>query len=186
VEDLRKHEIHNYAVTEFVQGNKTKRWAVGWSFRNMRPAQDIARGASSATLKAYLPPVTETEVARLELGESLGRTVRGIRDAIGELDLMYWMWDQQKMEGTGRAVDNVWNRAWRRKKKKREIDGNPVDLSDRQDAAFGFEVWVRVGRHDVVVGCRWLEGYDAKLFDSFQGFLTSAARSHGKLKIDKD
>jgi hypothetical protein len=32
---LRKHNITNYAVTEFVQG-QTRRWAVGWSFTDMR------------------------------------------------------------------------------------------------------------------------------------------------------
>lgn len=38
VDNLMKRENHNYAVTEFVQGNKTKRWAVAWSWGDMRPA----------------------------------------------------------------------------------------------------------------------------------------------------
>ncbi|KAI6778266.1 uncharacterized protein J7T54_004173 [Emericellopsis cladophorae] len=181
VEELRTHGIHNYAVTEFVQGNKTRRWAVGWSFRTMRPAQAIARGSASATLRAYLPAVAEAEVARLGLGGSISKTANGIRDAIGELDLMHWAWDQQKMQGTGRAADNVWNRAWRRKKKKMEMEGDHIDVRERQDAAFGFEVWIRVGTHEMVVGCRWLEGHDAKIFESFQGFLASAAKAHGSL-----
>lgn len=37
VETLTKRNNHNYAVTEFVQGNKTKRWAVAWSWKDMRP-----------------------------------------------------------------------------------------------------------------------------------------------------
>lgn len=28
----------NYAVTEFVQGNKTKRWAIAWSWADRRPS----------------------------------------------------------------------------------------------------------------------------------------------------
>ena len=28
----------NYAVTEFVQGNKTRRWAIAWSWADRRPA----------------------------------------------------------------------------------------------------------------------------------------------------
>lgn len=38
VEALMERDNHNYAVTEFVQGNKTKRWAVAWSWGDMRPS----------------------------------------------------------------------------------------------------------------------------------------------------
>lgn len=38
VEELIAHGNHNYAVTEFVQGSKTRRWAVGWSWTDLRPA----------------------------------------------------------------------------------------------------------------------------------------------------
>ena len=38
VEKLIQHGNHNYAVTEFVQGSKTKRWAVAWSWGDLRPA----------------------------------------------------------------------------------------------------------------------------------------------------
>lgn len=38
VEKLMKHSNNNYAVTEFVQGSKTKRWAVAWSWGDRRPS----------------------------------------------------------------------------------------------------------------------------------------------------
>lgn len=38
VEALIKHGNHNYAVTEFVQGSKTKRWALAWSWGDRRPS----------------------------------------------------------------------------------------------------------------------------------------------------
>jgi 23S rRNA (adenine1618-N6)-methyltransferase len=37
VENLIEIGNHNYAVTEFVQGNKTRRWAVAWSWGDLRP-----------------------------------------------------------------------------------------------------------------------------------------------------
>lgn len=38
VEKLASYGIHNYAVTEFVQGSKTRRWAIAWSFSDYRPS----------------------------------------------------------------------------------------------------------------------------------------------------
>jgi 23S rRNA (adenine1618-N6)-methyltransferase len=34
---LQRNGIDNYAVTEFIQGNKTRRWALAWSHGPMRP-----------------------------------------------------------------------------------------------------------------------------------------------------
>ena len=39
VEKLRKAGISNWAVTEFVQGGKTRRWGIAWSFGSRRPKQ---------------------------------------------------------------------------------------------------------------------------------------------------
>lgn len=48
VETLIKHGVTNFAVTEFEQGSKTKRWAVAWSWGDRRPAM----------VSHPLPPVT--------------------------------------------------------------------------------------------------------------------------------
>lgn len=37
VEKLIDRKNTNYAVTEFVQGTKTRRWAVAWSWGDLRP-----------------------------------------------------------------------------------------------------------------------------------------------------
>jgi len=54
VQKLREKGIDNYAVTEFVQGSKTRRWGIAWSFEDLRPSMSVARGVSSLQ-KALLP-----------------------------------------------------------------------------------------------------------------------------------
>lgn len=39
VEKLKSAHVSNWAVTEFVQGGKTRRWAVAWSYGTRRPRQ---------------------------------------------------------------------------------------------------------------------------------------------------
>jgi 23S rRNA (adenine1618-N6)-methyltransferase len=54
VEKLRGVGVGNYAVMEFVQGSKTKRWGVAWSFEGRRPRMKTARGIPSLP-KGLLP-----------------------------------------------------------------------------------------------------------------------------------
>ncbi len=54
VTKLKDSNIENFAVTEFVQGSKTRRWAVAWSFDDLRPSMGIARGVNSLQ-KQFLP-----------------------------------------------------------------------------------------------------------------------------------
>ena len=37
IEQLNKRGVENWAVTEFVQGTRTRRWGVAWSWGDMRP-----------------------------------------------------------------------------------------------------------------------------------------------------
>ncbi|EXV01389.1 DUF890 domain protein [Metarhizium robertsii] len=186
IEQLRSSGIENYAVTEFVQGNKTRRWAIAWSFQPMRPAQHVARGTRSALSKNILPCVTEAEVMSVEIPESIGEFASKITAAIESLDLISWDWDTQAYEGTGRAVDKVWARPWRRRKKREqqtpdERTESSISKSDPR-CIFGFKVWIRVSMKEVLVGCRWTEGFDAKAFESFQGFLQSTAAAAANVK----
>lgn len=54
VQKLRDAKIDNYAITEFVQGSKTRRWAIAWSFEDMRSSMSVARGLNSLQ-KSLLP-----------------------------------------------------------------------------------------------------------------------------------
>lgn len=62
VQKLRNKGIGNYAVTEFVQGSKTRRWAIAWSFEDLRPTMGVARGVSSLQ-KLLMPFPSEYLIA---------------------------------------------------------------------------------------------------------------------------
>jgi 23S rRNA (adenine1618-N6)-methyltransferase len=174
VDKLREHKIDNYAVTEFVQGSKTRRWAIAWSFGNMRPAQSVARGIKTAVSKNVLPEITEENVVNILLQEKIGDFANQFRVELEKLDLITWEWDTGRLEGIGRAAGRVWARAWRRRKQRGEAeDQKEVDVK----CEFAFKVSIRVGKDDVSVHCRWLEGHDPVTFESFRGYLKKTVRS---------
>lgn len=181
VDTLREHKIDNYAVTEFHQGNKTRRWAIAWSFQPLRPAQSAARGTKAALSRGILPPMTEIVAYKMPLGGSIGSFAEHLSGAIAALDLISWDWDKEKLQGIGRAVDKVWSRPWRRRKKREmEMETNEEGkaakpVAEGQMCAFGFSVAVRVAREHVSVEARWLEGHDETALESFRGFLKAAS-----------
>ncbi|EGU82174.1 hypothetical protein FOXB_07305 [Fusarium oxysporum f. sp. conglutinans Fo5176] len=175
VDKLRDHKIDNYAVTEFIQGSKTRRWAVAWSFGNMRPAQSVARGIKTAVSKNVLPEITEERVVDIPLQEKIGDFADRFRSELEKLDLITWEWDTERLEGIGRAAGRVWARAWRRRKQRGGAeDQKVVDVK----CEFAFKVSIRVGKDDVAVHCRWLEGHNPVTFESFRGYLKKTARSN--------
>ncbi|KAL6880901.1 hypothetical protein J3F83DRAFT_720225 [Trichoderma novae-zelandiae] len=190
VDKLREHKIDNYAITEFRQGNKTRRWAIGWSFRPLRPSQGAARGTKAALTKGILPAITEVVAFQMPLGGSIGGFADSLSSAIAALDLISWRWDREKLQGIGRAVDKVWARAWRRRRK-REMEageqGKGEEKATDQVCTFGFSVAVRVSREHVSVEARWLEGHEEVAFESFRGFLKAASeKAAGDVKKPAD
>ncbi|EPE10930.1 hypothetical protein F503_06025 [Ophiostoma piceae UAMH 11346] len=209
VERLRSPEVgvDNYAVAAFVTGSKTRRWALGWSYGARRPTVDVARGflGAESTLSTgfdscrhILPPITEVDVWSIPAAASLGSrggssrpSVSGISEtvdtALQGLELLSWEWDARTLQGAGRARENVWGRAWRRKKMREAAAAaaaagtSPLDIRSTvstaatsaadTECAFGFEVKVRVGVAETTVGCRWLEGHSEVIYQSFCGFL---------------
>ncbi|KAK1624399.1 hypothetical protein BDP81DRAFT_357378 [Colletotrichum phormii] len=170
---LKEKSIGNYAVTEFVQGNKTRRWAVAWSFGTMRPSEEAAKGMKAAVWKKFLPPSVESEVTTFPLGTEIGKLQDNVQGLMSSLELLSWEWDREKLAGVGRARENVWSRAWRRKKMREAREGKieAEGSSDSEVCKFGFEVVLDVGRERIALRCRWREGHDQALFDSFGGFL---------------
>lgn len=177
VSALREKKINNYAVTEFVQGNRTRRWAIAWSFAPMRPSPSAARGMKADKWKKMLPPQVDAEVVAFPLEDGVGAIGARIDELMCSLELVSWDWDKQRLRGVGRAPENVWSRSWRRKKAALQREGTFDGVMTKAMAdgsgpcAFGFEIDLDIKRAGMTVRCRWREGHDASLFESFCGFL---------------
>ena len=182
VEKLRAHGIDNYAVTEFIQGTKTRRWALGWSFGPMRPAENAARGMKSSAGRKLLPPPVIAKLLVSSADRPIGPVVTKIQEVLGSLELLSWSWEPESLRGFGRVRENVWGRAWRRKKSREQHARE--DMSEHCDASaakpeecrLGFGIEVLVYRREACVTLLWREGHDFALFESLGGYL------QGKLK----
>ena len=173
VDLLRERKIENYAVTEFVQGSKTRRWAVAWSFGPMRPAQEVARGMKALAWKRILPSSVEYTMGDGPIND-IGAFASKIDSTMQALELLSWEWDKQGLRGVGRARENVWSRAWRRRKlreKENPTSGGAAESGDDETCGFGFSIMVTVGLEETKTVCRWVEGHEEVIFTSFCGFL---------------
>lgn len=175
VDKLRTNNIDNFAVTEFIQGNKTRRWALGWSFRPMRPAEDIARGTKASHWKKRLPPPSRIVLYSAPSEKSAGPLASTLLETIGALELIHWDWDKGKLRGVGRTAENVWSRAWRRRKLHGSSETQQKPPAS-EDCKLGFAVAIEVGKQETVASLCWVEGHDQAIFESLGGYL------QGKLK----
>ncbi|KAJ5645831.1 hypothetical protein N7490_002203 [Penicillium lividum] len=174
VDILMKRENHNYAVTEFVQGNKTKRWAVAWSWGDMRPAMSIARGIPGFP-KHMLPfPADYTFV--LPQAKTIDAASAAMDTELASLS-WYWTWDQTRSAGVGFAPANVWSRQARRKLKLAGQGSSGTLSALPMEVELGVRVQSSLVRgqdqetHQVQVLISWIQGTDSVLFESFCGML---------------
>lgn len=186
IEKLKQLNCTNFAVTEFVQGQKTRRWCVAWSWMTLRPALNIARG-TDAVDKKYLPFPTQ-----LELTTTLQQTMihEKVGSALKKLKGLQWRWRNDIQVGVGRSMTgDVWSRHARRKQKKLELENNSSisveklsisrednDTSDEDDfPKFAFKLSIKpsggTSTTNTVLNLRWLQGDDSTLFESFHGWL---------------
>jgi 23S rRNA (adenine1618-N6)-methyltransferase len=186
VEKLIELGNHNYAVTEFVQGNKTKRWAIAWSWTDLRPTvvwigltplstkraltslQSVARGIPGFP-KHLLPFPSEYT---FELPDSSIDKVGRIADTELSSLHVHWVWRKNLAMGVGFAPENVWSRQYRRKMKISNSEEKPE--VDEGKAALGFKIQLKMDPVEdklVRVVVRWLKGTDSVLFESFCGMI---------------
>lgn len=172
---LREEGVDNFAVTEFVQGTRTRRWAVAWSFGDMRPEGDVARGMGEVAWAKVLPARTEFEIADREGvsgAEGMGRFVDGVLKGLR----MEWEWDAENLAGLGRAAENVWGRAWRRRQERiARGEEDPPEEDKEAVVAIGFRVSIVARDDGYRVVCRWVQGRDAALAASLVSFLKGRA-----------
>jgi len=185
---LRGHGISNFAVTTFVQGTKTRRWALGWSFSTRRPSLYASRGSISSALKRILPPATEVSInipatnSHAGVIPLLGKL---ICDTIAAMNLRSWVWEERCLRGVGFADGNVWSRAYRRGQAakialaEQNNTNSPLSLTL---CPFGFSIIIHTGGRDdspsgrPTVILRWLQGIDESLFESFSGVIRRCLR----------
>ncbi|KAI1099653.1 hypothetical protein F4804DRAFT_337007 [Jackrogersella minutella] len=200
---LKDHDVTNYAVAAFVQGNKTRRWAIGWSFGRRRPSLSASRGCDPSGGKKLLPLPTEATVATWLASQAKAEQLEwAICQTMETLDLVSWTWDKSFSQGIGFVNGNVWSRTYRRKLARQKGGANLTSEEaakndpsssgqthigqktehDTTQCAFGFSVTIRVLRYmrndedQRVVVARWLQGNDYALFESFMGLLRKSVR----------
>ncbi|KAK3708033.1 hypothetical protein LTR37_011726 [Vermiconidia calcicola] len=172
VAKLKEHNVTNFAVTALQAGHKTKRWAVGWSFQDLRPRNDVARHGE--LVHAVLPsPTAQTIDVPLMSKEWAGERVDKI---LKELDVR-WQWRPAMSTGVLEARENMWSRAARRRKKFDPLKQGSKQVSmveggdDESEEEEPVALAVKIVCAKEVVEVRWLRGTDYILFTSFCGML---------------
>ncbi|OJJ72350.1 hypothetical protein ASPBRDRAFT_42038 [Aspergillus brasiliensis CBS 101740] len=169
IEALLEHKNNNYAVTEFIQGNKTRRWAIAWSWTDLRPIASIARG-TTAIPKHLLP--FPSEYIFTTQSDSIDEVSTKIDSELSALHIQ-WLWRKNLATGVGFAMQNVWSRQARRKMQNPDAMAEMGEI-DETKAALGFKVQVKkdaIEEKGVKIIVRWLKGRDTVLFESFCGML---------------
>ncbi|PLB46137.1 DUF890 domain protein [Aspergillus steynii IBT 23096] len=169
VESLIELKNHNYAVTEFVQGNKTKRWAIAWSWADLRPSVNVARSISN--FPKHLLPFPSEYVFDIPSG-SIDAVSEKLDVELSSLPIQ-WLWRQNLATGVGFAMENVWSRQARRKMQGSAGVAHKAEI-DEAKAALGFKISVKkegIEDKGVRVVVQWLKGTDSVLFESFCGMV---------------
>ncbi|CAK4031100.1 hypothetical protein DOTSEDRAFT_42114 [Lecanosticta acicola] len=161
---IKEHGISNFAVTSLHPGHRTKRWAIGWSFRDLRPRNDVGRHGD--LVLSILPPVTAQTVK--VTGKDVRWCTKKVDEVMKGLNVLRWEWSGLREEGVMECKGNVWSRAARRKKK--PIAGETEIDADGEEAEVALAVKIMC-RKDEEVEVRWLRGQEYVLFQSFCGML---------------
>ena len=133
VETLRRRKCTNHVIAEFIQGQKTRRWCVAWSWMGFRPSNSVARcvGGGSGVERKFLPPPTESEfdvvgMAVQEVVERVGVEIKKLRGVQSKFDHDRGVVMLMSREG------DVWSRKARRK----ITHPRDTEMKDSEHASF--------------------------------------------------
>lgn len=164
VQKLKDVGIQHWAVKDLVQGNKTKRWCIAWSWANMRPNEKISR-ASTTFSKALLPFPTNFDFTTTDSLDVAAQRLNGIMQDLS----LRWQYKPSIRMGLALTGANVWSRAARRR---REQGQEGMDVGNEKDVALGVTITLSTAQNSGAnVRVRWLQGQDHVLFESFCGML---------------
>ncbi|OAX37931.1 S-adenosyl-L-methionine dependent methyltransferase [Rhizopogon vinicolor AM-OR11-026] len=162
---FREHNVDNYAITEFVQG-QTRRWAIGWSFQDARLPDTIAR-ISNPALQNIMPSRNTLhhsfpDARSAYILESALRNVLTIVDSLSVTSMASATPEGSSTTMLVHARGNTWSRAARRKRL-------PAAVSADQEPPVlrcSIECCSKVDTPCEII-FTWLEGKDRSVFESF-------------------
>ncbi|QIX00798.1 hypothetical protein AMS68_006315 [Peltaster fructicola] len=161
VAKLKKHGINNFAAANLRAGQKTVRWAIGWSFSGLRPRNDVVRSGQLSL--GILPLATDCTID--VHGTSAHELSTKLNDVLSDMDLQ-WMHRPETYSGTVVTTANVWSRSARRKRKR---EGESVAPAD--DAKQNIALAMTLTCNNASIHARWLHGNDHVLLESFVAML---------------
>ncbi|KIV97983.1 hypothetical protein PV10_01678 [Exophiala mesophila] len=147
VEVLRERGCGNYAVTEFVQGQKTRRWCVAWSWGAWRTSLDVGRGGAGRGVdRVYLPVATEVDIG---MGVDMVSLKMVVEEELRGLGVEVWRDDDSEDDDdNGKGIDSkiyswrlfsidgdVWSRKARRMKQQQQQLQREKTINDDGGAA---------------------------------------------------
>ncbi|KAK6537626.1 hypothetical protein TWF694_011800 [Orbilia ellipsospora] len=164
VEKLKENGVSNYLVGEFVQGvGKTKRWAVGWSFGDIRAGDHISRQPTSQSLKSHLPFPTTFKISLppdSNLSTLLPRMEELLKASCGDFPTNSFEWSSVRLScfatmygtieslysnGKGETSGNTWSRAARRRRKQLGSQDANIAIAGSSEPKFGFAIGIFIG-----------------------------------------
>lgn len=177
---FREHNVDNYAITEFVQG-QTRRWAIGWSFHDARLPDTFAR-VSNPTLQSIMPSRNTLHYAfpGARSADILASALRNVLTHINGITVASSATPASHNHSSTMLVharSNTWSRAARRGRLPETIctdQGSPVlrcSVEYREQSSH------TSGDNACELLFTWVEGKDRLIFESFASHVSRKVTS---------